>query len=323
MKSLTLNNPSYLRYVKDINHELKTRGFNRGKDSMYPSCIKEFFHFLEQKGILDIRKVKPHDIGAYHIYISTRPNKRRTGTLSASMIRHHLYALNLLFESLLNKGICDANPVSIQKFQFGTKGERVPLTVEEINALFNASVTLRDKALLALAYGCGLRRSELEKLKVQDINLNDANLLVRDGKFQKSRTVPLSEGVIKHLRNYLYNQRSLHYRMCKQHTDAVLISDHGHAMRGDEMNSILKQLCKRSGNTTLINKKPTLHTLRHSIATHLTDKGADMEFVQNFLGHSEIDTAQLYAKRRRQHLKVQQSINVSSTPLNHPSYASI
>lgn len=323
MKHLRLNNPIYERYVKDMNKELKTRGFNRGKDSMYPRCMREFLFFLERKGVNDIKEVKPKHIEAYYVYISTRPNQRRDGKLSTSMIRHHLYSLNLLFDYFLHTGVRDSNPVRVQKFNIPREGERIPITLEEITELFNVTESLRDKALLALAYGCGLRRSELEKLRVQDVVISQASLLVRDGKYGKSRTVPLSEGVIIHLRNYLHYERENYYRACSQHTDAFLISEHKHAMRGDEMNTRLKALVKRTHNASLEGKNVTLHTLRHSIATHLTDKGADMEFVQNFLGHAEIDTAMIYAKRRKQTFKLQGHFNNNTSGFNPPKYDDI
>jgi len=159
----------------------------------------------------------------------------------------------------------------------------------------------REKALLSVAYGCGLRRSEIHNLNTNDVNLYKGTLIVRKGKGNKSRTIPLSDAVISHLKDHLIDERSDYFSSdAKESSQAFFIGVMGKRMRGEALNNNLKKIVTRTGNDELERKRITLHSLRHSIATHLIDKGADIEFVQRFLGHSMIDTAHLYAKRRKQ-----------------------
>jgi site-specific recombinase XerD len=170
-------------------------------------------------------------------------------------------------------------------------------TTEEIRALFTSSPNLRTKALIACAYGCGLRRAELVRLNQSDINFTSQVLLVRIAKGEKSREVPISDE--------MYNRtwRSSHSNSTKP-TSSFLISDKGTRLSGVVMNQMLKSVIYRTNIDELKKKNLTLHCLRHSIATHLIDNGAGVEFVQQFLGHSDIDTTNLYAINRKRHSSI-------------------
>jgi site-specific recombinase XerD len=191
----------------------------------------------------------------------------------------------------------------LPKFNFAEHKQREIATSEEIKELYAACQTKRDKALLSVAYGCGLRRSELVRLNVADINLHKGVLTVVKGKNGKSRIIPLSDKVIADIKEYLIYERHNYLNMGIRSQDselAFLINNVGTRKQGLAMNIRLKGLIKRTKNKDLMQKGLTLHCLRHSIATHLIDKGMNIMFVQKFLGHSLIDTAHLYSKRRKQ-----------------------
>jgi len=309
MKHLPLNNAEYEKLYRDFYQFIKVKHYSRGKDTMYPSCAREFLFFVESRGIDNISDVKALDVIAYHEYLKERPNQRRDGGLSDSMIRHHVFSLRLFFDFLIDSGIRDSSPIYLPKFSMGKHKEREILTEEEVQQVIKACKDRREKALLAIAYGCGLRRTEIAKLNIKDIQFGKGSLTVRDGKFGKSRSVPLSNNVIRDLQDYVVNQRpDFITAKTSYEPDAFFLNNTGTRTSGIFLLNTLKQILARTQNPDILKKEITLHNLRHSIATHLLDHGATMEFVRDFLGHVEMDTSQLYAKRRKQRMKIQQQI---------------
>ncbi|HRJ36313.1 MAG TPA: tyrosine-type recombinase/integrase [Flavobacteriales bacterium] len=307
MKNLPINNRHFEGLLREFQRVIRVKGYSRGKNTMYPACAREFLFFIENRDIVDIKDVKAGDVISYYEYIRERPNQRREGGLSESMIRHHLFSLRLFFDFLMDAGIRDSSPAHLPKFQIGKYKEREILTEEEIKEVYKACNDKRDRALIAAAYGCGLRRSEITKLNVGDIVFHQGTLTVRDGKFGKSRIVPLSDNVIRDLKEYLINERPKRITAkTNAHVNAFFLNNIGTRPAGDYMAKMLRRILDRTQNPNILRKEITLHCLRHSIATHLLDRGATMEFVQEFLGHSEIDTSMLYSKRRKQRLKIQQ-----------------
>ncbi len=304
MKHLPLHNPVFEALYKDFESLIRTKGYSRGQNTMYPSCVREFLFFIENKGITTIQQVEATEIIAYHEYISTRPNQRREGGLSDSMIKSHLFSLRLFFDYLLDNGELDSSPARLPKFTVKRHKERNILTVEEIKQLYAACENQRDKAMISVAYGCGLRRSEIQKLDTGDIHLHKGILIIRDSKNHKNRTIPASDNVLKNLKDYIIYERPKYLQHSKQYEPAFFVNERGEHWSGARMNDRLHELIERTQNPEIQRKEITLHCLRHSIATHLIDNGATIEFVQQFLGHSHIDTAHIYAKKRKQRMAI-------------------
>ncbi len=309
VKHLPIHNEQFQHLHREFDTFIKTKGYGNGKPVSYQSNVREFLFFIESKSFSEIRDIKTSEVIAYYEYIRQRPNQRRDGGLSDSMIGGHLFALRLFFDYLLETGQIKSSPASLPKFQIGKYKERNMCSLEEIKQLYTACQSKRDKALLGIAYGCGLRRNEIHHLNTGDVNLNKGVLVVREGKGNKSRTVPIANNAIGNLREYLVYERATYFsKNNMESSPAFFINNRGLRMSGQGLNDLLKVLIKRTGNTELERKEITLHSLRHSIATHLIDKGASIEFVQRFLGHSLIDTAHLYSKRRKQQLNIRNQI---------------
>jgi len=128
-------------------------------------------------------------------------------------------------------------------------------------------------------------------LNITDVRLRDATIIVQSGKNSKRREVPLSDRVVKDLKEYLHNYRTLK----SKDRQAFFVNAIGYRMRGDTLNRRVKMIATR----TAIDQEITLHTLRRSIATHLADNGAGIYFIRDFLGHTDIDTSHLYAIKRK------------------------
>jgi integrase/recombinase XerD len=178
--------------------------------------------------------------------------------------------------------------------RFWLKGKRTNiktfLTPIEIKRLYEATTEdklgLRDKAMLALYYGCGLRKNEGLSLNVNDILFEKELVLVRKGKGYKARYVPLTglnKTVIEDYLNY-----SRPYLLNGKKEEALLLN-----VNGKRLKTPFERICKLKREAGI--KKPVgLHTLRHSIATHLLQSGMKLEQIQRFLGHSSLESTQIY-----------------------------
>jgi integrase/recombinase XerD len=298
MLHLPLNNTHFSGLLEGFEQAMRAKGFSGAK--YYGSAVREFFFFLETKGIDLITEVKAKHVVAFYEYLRERPNDRRGGTLSDSSIRTYLLFIRLLFDHLIATKVLIASPIHLPRFAIANFKERSVATVEEIKLIYLATKNRRDRAILALAYGCGMRRSEIEKLDVSDIQFKEGTLVIREAKFGKTRRVPLSDTVIRDLREYLVNERPTMLSGQERLSPSLLLNRWGGRLRGVDICLRVKEMVQRTGNKNLIRKEITPHCLRHSIATHMIDKGASIDFVRRFLGHVFLDTTHIYSKKRKQ-----------------------
>lgn len=168
MKHLILKNAKFEYWHNEFNDFIKTIGYGNGKVTTYPSNIREFLHFLEQKEINKFQGISHLQILEYYQYICNRPNNRREGLLSPTSITHQLQALRLFFDYLMDCKEIECSPARIPKFRITGFTPRNIVTVEEIKQIFRKSKTLQNKAILCCTYGCGLRRSEIVNLNTAD-----------------------------------------------------------------------------------------------------------------------------------------------------------
>jgi integrase/recombinase XerD len=183
------------------------------------------------------------------------------------------------------------------------KEKRLPavLSPQEVANLIASAKTSRDKAILELLYGAGLRVSELTGLEQKDIDL-DKGYLRCLGKGSKERIVPIGQQAVNALRQYLSEQEEkITGKKSKQKpkSKAIFIDRDG----GKLNRLVVWQIVKRLAQDANIQKQLSPHTLRHSFATHLLENGADLRVVQELLGHSSVVTTQLYTHLSRNHLR--------------------
>lgn len=183
-------------------------------------------------------------------------------------------------------------------------GRRLPdtLSIHEIEQLIGA-IDLskpdgeRNKAMMEVLYGCGLRVTELVELKVSDIHFNEGFLSVI-GKGNKQRLVPVGSTALKQLRIYLQQVR-VTQPINKGQEDYIFLSKRGSKLTRVMVFYIIKDLAEKAG----IRKSISPHTLRHSFATHLVEGGADLRAVQEMLGHASITTTEIYTHLDREYLR--------------------
>lgn len=292
-----LNTEVYKNMLNEFSRLIFVVGYNNENNS-YLNAVQEFLHYLEVNQKLDITKVKSLDLVAYYEYLSTRsslvdPNKQ----LKFTTVCSHLHTLNLLFEYLLHNQVIKS-VVVLPSRPVGLERNPQILSQEEIKTIFSNINKKRDYAFLSIAYGCGLRRAEIVDLNVSDVLLKNGILIVRKGKNGKRREIPLSNSIIQSIENYLFSDRD-NYLKANTISTAFFLSNQGKRMTGLQIYSLFKKLVKNTKNQKLIDKKITLHSLRHSISSHLMDNGANIEYIKEFLGHADIDTSHIYTRNRK------------------------
>lgn len=309
--SIVIVNEGYRKLAESFYQYQKRLGYVPASYKARFNYAGEFLHWLACSGNTDITSVTTVEINHYYQYISTRPSKKDGGALSPKTTHSHMRIVRDLFEMLLQQGQIKVNPCSVLKFYY-PKDEgsaRNIATRQEIGQLYEVCGTAQQRAILSLAYGCGLRAAELENCDIEDVRLREKILIVPKGKGNKRRVIPLSNGVVKDLSNYYYNEREAltkgrDYLLDEAgNSRAFMLHSRGGRMHDDTYNKHLKALIERTGNKELQGKQITIHSLRHSIATHLLEQGIPVEQVRLFLGHSQLETTQIYTHINKHQMK--------------------
>ncbi len=302
-------NETYQKLAQTFYQYQKRLGYVPNSYKARFNYLNEFLHWLECKGNTEITSVTTAEIKAYYNYISARPSKKDGGALSQKTTHSHMRILRDLFEMLLQNEQIKINPTSTLKFPYPKENNtRNVLTQEEIGQLYEVTTTAQERAILSLAYGCGLRVAELVSSNIEDIKLKEKIIIIPKGKGNKRRVVPLSNGVVKDLSNYYYNEREAlttgrDYKLNASNQNAFMLHSRGGRMQKDTYNKHLKILIEQTENEVLQEKEITIHCLRHSIATHLLEQGIAVEQVRIFLGHSQLETTQLYTHINQNQLR--------------------
>ena len=290
--------------INDFRRELLNLGYSNTAVNNYPKYAQN---------ILDYTKETPQKITDYHIknyyeYLKTKPNQKRKGTISESHIYSQLLAIKLYFDYLERTRTIKQNPYNLRIKQ-PTKKERIIFTQEEIKTLYQNCDNLLETTILNLCYGCGLRRTEVILLDVKDINFEQKLLFIRKGKGKKRRVIPLTEKITTDLQDY-YNQSLLYRKYIESPSfggvgeaqESFLINIQGNRITGTSLYENFKKLLQKTKINTS-DKNICLHSLRHSIATHLLENEMSIEMVRNFLGHQNLKTTQIYTRVNNLKLK--------------------
>lgn len=220
--------------------------------------------------------------------------------LESSSISNYLSSFKTFYNYYIKIGMLKENPVLLIDSPKLKKHLPTYLTIDEIDKLLNIEIkdafSARNKSLLELLYATGLRISELVNLEFKNIDLNDCIVRIM-GKGSKERIVPINDTAIKYLKIYVKDYR--HCLVEKEQNNYVYLNNHGKKMTRQ---GVFKMLKKRTLEAN-IKKDVSPHTLRHSIATHMLENGADLRIIQEFLGHESISTTQIYTHLSNQKLK--------------------
>ncbi len=260
----------------------------------YLRDLDRFVLWADQKGAADPGKVTRKLLREFVFALKDLE-------LSAASIRRTVSALRTYYGFLIGEGRVDADPSD--RLEMPRRGRKLPdtLSVDEVLKLLatpsaDEPLAWRDRALLELAYGAGLRVSELCGLTLENLLLSEGLVRVL-GKGSKERLVPVGRQVIGALSVYLHQVRP---ELDKGKSgNRVLLNARGAPLSRVGAWGVVKATARKAGLT----KRVTTHTLRHSFATHLLEGGADLRAVQEMLGHADLSTTQIYTHVDREYLR--------------------
>lgn len=255
--------PLRQRFIDD----LRVRNYARRTIDAYVSKVAGFArHFNRSPEFLGVE-----DVRAFQIHLVQK-------RVSWSSFNQAVCALRFLYRTTLGR------PEVLPMIPFGKKPKtlRSVLSQEEVVRLLDAAPPGRDRVLLQVAYGCGLRLEELLHLRVSDIDSSRMIIHVRQGKGAKDRLVPLSPRLLQELRAYWRQYRPQTWLFPGKCPDG--------RMTGSNVQRHLQRIVKRAA----LNKPVSLHTLRHSYATHLLEAGVDVLVLKTLMGHSSLQTTARY-----------------------------
>ncbi|MBR2677957.1 MAG: site-specific tyrosine recombinase XerD [Bacilli bacterium] len=266
-----------------LNYCIFEKGLSDRTKSSYKNDLEVYRDYLKNKHITNINNISSNDIKNF---LKDRSEEETT------TVAHNLTVIKNFHKYLLKEKLVKEDVSEFIDRPKLKKALPKALSIDDIDNLLDIKLDTafdyRNKAMLELMYGCGLRVSELVNLEINDIDM--INCIIRvSGKGSKERDIPLGEYSIYYLQEYLDRRDSL---LKKRTCNKLFLNNHGQGMTRQGFFKNLKSILEEKG----LNPNISPHTLRHSFATHLVNKGADLRSVQEMLGHSDISTTKIYTK---------------------------
>lgn len=276
----------YLTYIKVERH------LSRNSVAAYAQDLSRFTAFCAKQGVEALDEVSGSTVLEYAIGLSKAGLAMRTQA-------RHVVALRGLFKHLCGAGLAQTNPT--ESVELPRLGRRLPevLTLDEVERLIGAPdserpLGIRDRAMLELLYATGLRVSELCNLPLSAVDRN-RGVLIATGKGRKQRLVPIGQVALERVEDYLAQVRP---QLDRRRSEALFLTRRGGPLTRQGFWKLLRNYAYQAG----IDKRISPHKLRHSFATHLLERGADLRAVQAMLGHADISTTQIYTHVSKAHV---------------------
>lgn len=278
--------------VADFLHHLREKNASRHTIKAYTGDLANFSAYTASR---DWKHID-------HIAIRGFLSQLYEKGLSKTSVARSLAAVRSLYRWLGQEGVVEQNPAKLVATpKLPKKLPRVP-TIEEINSVLDekmpetATFPERDRLMLELLYGCGIRNSELTGINLNDIRLSAEAILIR-GKGKKERYVPFGDSVKIALSTYLPARQTVLAQIRKNST-ALLINQRGGRLTTRSVGRIIKRIAVAKGLSSDVHP----HTLRHAFGTHMLEEGADLRAIQELLGHERLATTQRYTQLSMKHV---------------------
>jgi len=266
--NLVATKPEYRQAMDLMLQKLILKNYSQNTIKTYMHMFKQFLIYIHP---MPLHQVSTAHIMHYHKELVTKRN------VSSSYQNQSINAIKFYIEKVLNL------PKVTYDFCRPRRSKTLPkvLSLEEVARLLDHTHNIKHKTILSIIYGCGLRISESINLKVEDIDSSNMRVWVRNAKGKKDRITLLSPTLLKQLRAYytIYKPKQWLFEGVKGKQYSV---------------SSIRQVFNRSKKKARVNIPATVHTLRHSFATHLLDNGTNLRYIQKLLGHSSSKTTEIY-----------------------------
>jgi len=299
-----------LRYMEDHFEWMLVTGYSADTVRARRNAIRRFIGWCDERGLSDPREITKPMLERYQKYLFYY-RKADGAPLTVGMQAQYLAPLKTWFKWLSRSHHILANPAA--DLDLPKQPKHLPRSVpsvQEVEAILAeadpaSAAGLRDRAMLETLYATGLRRMELPGVAIYDIDLNRGVLWVRHGKGKRERVVPLGERAMAWLDKYLIESRP---QLLAGDTAALFLTDYGEPVQPHYVADKVKRYMQFAG----VNKPGSTHLLRHACATHMLEGGADIRYIQEMLGHANLQTTEIYT-----HVSIDKLIAVHGA--THPS----
>ena len=267
------------QHISDyLNYLEMGRGLSKNTILAYENDLIALFDFLSEQNIENLQEIKRKDFSAYTKHLARKE-------INPSSITRKIASIKGFFKYLCNKRIIKTNPaVSLNSPKLPKRLPKV-LNITEIDKILSSNLNEKEYAIVELLYSAGIRVSELTELELKNIDFNQRIIKVF-GKGSKERIIPITTKCTTVLKNYLKKRELISLKFNSK--PFLFLEENGTKTTRQKVYKIIHNLGKK------IDKDISPHTIRHSFATHLLERGADLRVVQELLGHSSIVTTQLY-----------------------------
>lgn len=284
-------NEAYQTLLENFKQHLAILGYTVQSNATRFKITERLLLYLQYIDTSEIKAITAPQLRAYIQLLKNRLHRFKRTPISLKTVVYEQRTIEQFFDWLAQTGIITNNPASnLGAIKCPRESHRQSLTQAQVQQLYNASVTLLERCILSLAYGCGLRLNEISSLDTSDIKQADRILIVQKGKGNKRRVIPMSRGVTTDISNYMLYERA------QVNQAALLLNKKKQRMKKNAIAHIVRGIYEQA---EIIPKG--CHVLRHSIATHLLQQGIPVEQVRLFLGHAQLETTEIYTHVHHAH----------------------
>ena len=290
---VAIEHTEFYPYLLKYNEAMKLKGYSKSTLHRRESDVRRFVGWCDERGLNHPNQITKPILERYQRYLYYYRQERNNRPLSPTSQNHYLTSVKMFFKYLTRQNYLLYNPASELEIIRAAPSLPVILSENEIERLINQPDTntesgIRDRAILELFYSTGLRRSELCNLTLHDLSLSRKTVMVRKGKGNKDRLIPVGQRAINWIGVYLDKVRD--GLLTDIQNETLFLNDYGDAFRDTKIGDKVKRYMKNAG----IDVPGSCHLLRHAMATHMLENGAEMRYIQAMLGHANLSATQMY-----------------------------
>lgn len=292
-ETVAVEHTGFYAYLTRYMETMKIRNYSGSTLIRRENGLRRFIGWCDERGLNQPQSITKPILESYQRYLYYYRQEHTGEPLSPTTRARYLTNIKQFFKWLTQENYLLYNPASELILPKTTASLPVVLTEEEIEKLLqqpdiNTPYGIRDRAILELFYSAGLRRTELCNLQVSDLSISRMTVFIREGKGGKDRLLPVGERAIAWLTRYLNDVRQELLLNVSEPT--LFLNDYGEPFRDSKLGDKVKRYMKNAG----INAPGSCHLLRHAMATHMLENGAELRFIQAMLGHADYRATQVY-----------------------------
>jgi len=290
---VAIEHTEFYAYLLKYNESMKVKGYSASTLHRRESDVRRFVGWCDERGLSHPNQITKPILERYQRYLYYYRQELNNRPLSPTTQNHYLTSVKMFFKYLTRENYLLYNPASELDIIKAAPSLPVVLSENEIDRLMhqpdtNTESGIRDRAILELFYSTGLRRSELCNLTLHDVSLSRKTVMVRKGKGNKDRLIPVGQRAINWVEHYLGNVRD--HLLTDIMNDTLFLNDYGDAFRDNKLGDKVKRYMRNAE----IDVAGSCHLLRHAMATHMLENGAEMRYIQAMLGHANLTATQKY-----------------------------